>query len=381
VTVPDGYALAEKTPAQLAAEERASRRLRNPNTSARGEPIPAHAFIAAAGGLNRAAASDMGVDGNPRIGNRTLFAGQGRGLSMDQATQMLIQDGYLSEGASINDALALIKTSLTRPQYNADGIERIAEAEVQAQLEDYLAAQEEASAEGDADPFGMADEFTAEELDEVGYTDADPALQAEVAALITQAEAIDIDTYAILEDIARTYANATQDQYNAAARDALAQAIARSNQDGGSTAAQAAPASESSAEQGLNQPEALGQQAPAATENVAPAVSTTVDMPPTRQQESSPFARFATGRYRISIRDEGNGPYAEVVAIQRGSGVEIEMRMPGEALDHPAFSQLNARAQALFETPTASMFDAEPPALELASQAPAEGPRFFRTLP
>jgi hypothetical protein len=91
VTVPGGYALAEKTPAQLAAEERASRRLRNPNTSAPGEPIPAHAFIAAAGGLNRAVAADLGVEGNPRIGNRTLFAGQGRGLSIEQATQMLIQ--------------------------------------------------------------------------------------------------------------------------------------------------------------------------------------------------------------------------------------------------------------------------------------------------
>lgn len=270
VTVPGGYALAEKTPAQLAAEERASRRLRNPNTSARGEPIPAHAFIAAAGGLNRVAASDMGVDGNPRIGNRTLFAGQGRGLSMDQATQMLIQDGYLSEGATINDALALIKKSLTQPQYNADGIERIAEAEAQAQFDDYLAAQEEAAADGDTDPFGMADEFTAEELDEVGYTDADPALQAEVSALIAQAEAMDIDTFAILEDIARTYANATQDQYNAAARDALTQAIARSNQDGSSTAAQAAPAAEPAAEQGLNQPEAPANQAQVATEAVAP---------------------------------------------------------------------------------------------------------------
>ena len=79
-------------------------------------------------------------------------------------------------------------------------------------------------------------------LDEVGYTDADPALQAEVAALIAQAEAIGIDTFAILEDIARTYANATQDQYNAAAREALATAIARGNQNGGSAATQAAPA-------------------------------------------------------------------------------------------------------------------------------------------
>ena len=72
---------------------------------------------------------------------------------MDQATQMLIQDGYLSEGATINDAYALIKKSLSQPQYNADGIERIAEAEAQAQFDDYLAAQEEAAADGDADPF------------------------------------------------------------------------------------------------------------------------------------------------------------------------------------------------------------------------------------
>ena len=254
VSVEGGYALAEKTPAQLAAEERASRRLRSPSTSAPGEPIPAHAFIAAAGGLNRAAAADLGVEGNPRIGNRTLFAGQGRGLSIEQATQMLIQDGYLSEGASHNDAYALIKTSLTRPQYNADGYERIAEAEAQTQFEDYLAAQEEAAAEGDTDPFGMADSFTAEELDDVGYTYADPALQAEVAALTAQADAMGIDTYAILDDIARTYADATQDEFNAKARDALAAAIARGNQDGGSTAAQAAPAAEPAQEPGLTAP-------------------------------------------------------------------------------------------------------------------------------
>ena len=173
---------------------------------------------------------------------------------MDQATQMLIQDGYLSEGATINDALALIKKSLTQPQYNADGIERIAQAESDARFEDYLAAQEEAAAEGDADPFGMADEFTAEELDEVGYTDADPALQAEVNALIAQADAMGIDTYAILDDIARTYADATQDEFNAAARDALAAAIARGNQDGGSTAAQTAPAAEPAQDTGLTAP-------------------------------------------------------------------------------------------------------------------------------
>ena len=138
-------------------------------------------------------------------------------------------------------------------------------------FDDYLAAQEEAALEGGEDPFGMANEFTTEELDEVGYTDADPALQAEVAALIAQTEAIGIDTYAVLEDIARTYANATQDQYNAAARDALAQAIARSNQDGGGPAPAAAPAEpRSEPEQGLNRPAALTSQAQEAAESVFP---------------------------------------------------------------------------------------------------------------
>ena len=214
--------------------------------------------------------NDLGVDGNPRIGNRRLFGGLNRGLNIEQATEMLVADGYLSEGASHNDAYALIKKSLSQPQYNADGIERIAQAESDAQFEDYMAAQEDAAAEGDMDPFDMAGEFTSEELDDVGYASASPALQAEVNALIAQADAMDIDTYAILEDIARTYANATQDQYNAAAREAIAAAIARGNSDGGSTAAQAAPAAEPAAEQGLNRPSALTSQAQVATENVAP---------------------------------------------------------------------------------------------------------------
>ena len=79
-------------------------------------------------------------------------------------------------------------------------------------------------------------------------------MHAEANALTAQADAIGIDTYAILDDIARTYADATQDQYNAAARDALAAAIARSNQDGGSAAAQTAPAAEPAQDTGLTAP-------------------------------------------------------------------------------------------------------------------------------
>lgn len=302
VTVPGGFALAEKTPAQLAAEAKAARRLAQPRTGTAGEPLAAHEFIAAEGGLSSVAAADLGVDGSPRIGNRRLFAGRGRGMSMEQAAEKLIADGYLGEGATINDAYNLIKLSLSRPQYNADGIERIAEAEVQTRFDDYLAAQEEAAAEGDADPFGMAGIFTTEELDDVGYTDADPALQAEVSALIAQAEALGIDTYDILEDIARTHANSTQDQYNAAARDALAEAIARSNQDGGGTSAQAAPAAEPAADQELDQPEALelASQTPAEAAAQQDAVEQAAKAEAARQRAADAQAARDEERKRIA---------------------------------------------------------------------------------
>ncbi|MCA0214515.1 MAG: hypothetical protein LCH79_15225 [Proteobacteria bacterium] len=139
VRVDGGFALAPKTEKQLAAEEAASRRLRNPQTSPKGEPIPAHAFIAAEGGLRRQEMAGAGFDVNPKVGNRSLFAGQGKGLTIEQATQALIQEGYLAEGASHSQAFDLIRKSVTNPQYTPDGWERIAEAEQEARR---LAAQD-----------------------------------------------------------------------------------------------------------------------------------------------------------------------------------------------------------------------------------------------
>ena len=80
-------------------------------------------------------------------------------------------------------------------------------------------------------------------------------MQAEVDALFAQAEAIGIDTRFILDDIERIYANASQDEYNAAARKTLAAAIARSNQDRSGASAETAPTTQSGgAEQGLTSP-------------------------------------------------------------------------------------------------------------------------------
>ena len=149
--VAGGYALIEKTPAQIAAQEKAAKRLSQPRTSPKGEPIPAHAMIAAAGGLTPDSRSDMGMDGNVTIGNRKLFAGAGRGLTIEQATEKLIEEGYLQEGASHDQARDLIKRSLTNPQYTPEGTERMAEKELQEREKAFNDEQEALALAQEAD--------------------------------------------------------------------------------------------------------------------------------------------------------------------------------------------------------------------------------------
>ena len=219
-----GFALAPKTEKQLAAEVKAAKRLGNPQTSPRGEPIPAHAFIAAEGGMHAGTKSDMNIGINPRVGNRNLFAGKDKGLSMERATARLIEEGYLQEGASHNDAAALIKRSLTKPQYTATGTEMAAQADIEVRFDDYLAAEQEAVRADGFDPFGpLADH---ELLTEEGYDQASPELQAEFRALISLAEAGDVDAESIQMDVAAQVGSAATDRdYHEAAITALKAAI------------------------------------------------------------------------------------------------------------------------------------------------------------
>ena len=231
VKVDGGYALAEKTPAQIAAMEKAAQRLRNANTSPAGEPIPAHSFIAAAGGMQAVTRNDMGVDGNPRVGNRRLFAGAGRGLSIEQATQMLIADGYLAEGASQNDAYALIKKSLTQPQYNATGYEQMAEMDAAARFDDYLAAQEESAMDADFDPFadGLADGYIEDDFDASGFAGADEQIQLEVRALQANADALGLDSDALIDEAVRATVGKTDLEYYEYAKQLITNAIRSAN--------------------------------------------------------------------------------------------------------------------------------------------------------
>ena len=149
VRVEGGFALAEKTEAQLAVEARNAKRLRSGGASPAGEAIPAHAFIADMGGLAPDERANMAMEGNTRVGSRFLFAGAGRGVTIEQALEKLVEDRYLPKDASQDDARDLIKRSLRNPQYTPEGTEMMADREAQAQF-DAQAAEQDAIAEIEA---------------------------------------------------------------------------------------------------------------------------------------------------------------------------------------------------------------------------------------
>jgi hypothetical protein len=224
-----GFALAPKTPAQLAAEEKAAKRLSLPNTGAAGAPISAHAFLADHGGLSREAKAEIGIDTNVRIGNRTLFAGNGKGLTLAQASELLHQHGYMpNEGE--NEASELIQKSLRSPQYTAEGWKMLADAEEHARFEDHLKAQQGQ----DNDLVVLQEEY----LKNTGADELTAAERDELNAAIAAAQAEGIDTEALLEDAARKAENGTAHDYYREATSSL-QAAPRAERQGNAAGARA----------------------------------------------------------------------------------------------------------------------------------------------
>lgn len=227
VRVQGGFALKPKTDLQLAAEARAARRLTLPSFGNRGVPQSAHEFIAAQGGLSPVARSELRIQGNPRIGNRTLFAAQGRGLSIEQAAQRLAEAGFI-RSEDHNTALETIRRSLTQPQFTPEGVEQAAQSEVEQRFEDFLAAQQESQNNDFLSPESILadDDFSASDLANTGFREAGAALRAEVAALVARANDLGIDAESILERVATQTADQSEGDFNAAAKQQLQDAIA-----------------------------------------------------------------------------------------------------------------------------------------------------------
>lgn len=224
--VAGGFVLADKTPAQLAAEEKAAKRIRGANAEAgsKGKPMAAHEFIASRGGMAPSERSDLGIEGNVKIGNRWLFAGKGKGMTIAQAAEALQEAGYLKED-SHNAAYDLIKRSVSNPQYTDEGWEGIAELERQTQFEDYLAQQNETE-----DALGPLD--ASDYTGDTGYEPASEELQAEVRALIEQLEAAGIDSELLMDEAVRENVNKSDEEYYDSAKQKLTNALTQNARSG-----------------------------------------------------------------------------------------------------------------------------------------------------
>jgi GNAT superfamily N-acetyltransferase len=221
-----GFILAPKTPKQIEADKAKAKRLGLPMTTTKGTPMAAHQFITSEGGITKAAMKDLGMDENVRSGNRSLFTDSG--MSMEQAYIKLQEAGYLEEGATQNDARNLITESVKKPKYRQQDTEEMAERAELADYADYLKAEEEASL------YSPVDEEMGYEIGDfegTGYEGASPEVQAEVRALLAQADALGINTESIREEIFYETENQSIQAYYKAFKSALEDAIARSRQD------------------------------------------------------------------------------------------------------------------------------------------------------
>lgn len=223
-----GFILAPKTPKQIAADEAKAKRLGLAKTTATGTPMSAHEYITNEGGLQKKEMSDLGMDKNLRVGNRYMFAGEGKGMSMEEAYTKLQAAGYLGENATQNDARNMLTESVKKPKYRPQDEEDMAKRESEKQFADYLKAEEEASLYSPVDEemgYEMSD------FDGTGYEAADPDVQAEVRALLAQADELGIDTASIQEEVFYETENQSIQAYYKAIKSALEDTITAGRED------------------------------------------------------------------------------------------------------------------------------------------------------
>lgn len=181
----EGYVLSPKVAEDYAREKKAARRLSGITTEGR-EYMNSLEAIVSNGGLRPEIARETPyMNQNPRIGGKFLF--QKNGLTLERAGELLMQDGYpLPENYTVNDVLDLINNPKLTPQ----GDEAFYEAEMKQQERDRNLAELNEDAY-----LPTFEEFGYEEVDieSAGLDKVSPKLQAEVRALIAEAESMGID--------------------------------------------------------------------------------------------------------------------------------------------------------------------------------------------
>ena len=222
-----GYVLAPKTPKQVAADEAKAKRLGVARTSAKGVPDSAHSFIVNEGGLHKDEMPDLNMGRNMRVGNRWLFAGDGKGMSMEVATGKLQQAGFLDAGASQEDARQLIQDSLKNPKYRPQDEVNMAEEAQANEYQDYLKAEEESALYS---PYDEELGYDPVDFDNTGYDALDLEEQSGVRALLAQADALGIDTEEIKLDVDYATTGQSTQAFYTAFHEALTNAVAQTSE-------------------------------------------------------------------------------------------------------------------------------------------------------
>ena len=244
--VDGGYILRDATDKELAAAEKAGRRL----ASGGGVDVdrdPLLTAIAKLGGLNMRERSDTIGEGNKNIGGKMLFQLRGGALD-DMARGALREFGYVpsyevERDGGVRWLRDAIKAEFmgTQQHFSEQGTgwleDRVSNA---VMTDEEIEAAREAYAEEET---ARLDDWTADDLADAGYTGAAPDVQALTEQLIAEAEALGIDTETIRDDAVRMTEGESADAYHQATQSAIRAAIGKARSDAQGRNAGAAGAS------------------------------------------------------------------------------------------------------------------------------------------
>jgi hypothetical protein len=349
-----GYVLADKTQKQLAAEKVAAKRL---------QAIPVGGLLGdmlRQGGIDPVHRAELGFDKNenPLIGNRRLFAAQGKGVSLSSITEgqeesSAAESEYTGRDIDVQQSLPeRIKEELR--QYNEGGTEATGvdalEQRLEAEYQDFLAAEQEA---GNATESMLDAGYTEQDLNVVGFTKASPELKAEVAALEAQMEALGLDASDIIAEIAFT-PNITELEYYTRAKSELTKAITQATKQG--SGGNVSQANVSAASEGLESPTEAGLKAKQEAADKAAAEKAKADREAVAKDKAeaerkaiAAASEKAAGEFKLgkSAEDDLSGQ-EDIFAIADKVGIPPEMQAPADfVLKEGRIKEVVLAAQAL----------------------------------
>ena len=280
------------------------------------------------------------------MGYGPVFRKNGRQL--DELLPLAIQDGYLPPGSDEADLANLIASAIrgnrVAPMFTDDGAEKAAALRDQQDREDYERKQ--------AEVFADLDRQASEEL-EGALADLTDAEFSTLRAELLDGPVADIDAESNTDVRSAMKALGFTDQE---IDDATAQGQGAPGQDGAGRSGPAEAAGQGQgegAQQGVDatsegNPDREDLSAPIAPGATSVVRQKIVKRPPGRREESSPWGRFATGEYIVSVQQFDGGPATTLHVVRRtGEMVSVEAA-PSEMLETGSFGYLRDAATELF---------------------------------